>query len=175
MAIVHRLDEYNPLHEVFITMLRMRNRTSPNKTEEKVLAAKTLGWREGAATVLAACGSQARQRAFQEAGATEEWFPGVDEWVVLQWLRQVLDRWEDGEWKDLPDEKFYSDMTREFNEIIFNSAIQADLTSLRKKAVLAGLVEPNESDREWLVKEQETFTAMATPYQEALKKIGDRQ
>lgn len=100
-----------------------------------------------------------------------KWVQMVEQHTVSYWLRTVRERWDNGEFKELSDDEWLRSMQEEYTTFVFDDAMLDVIFRYRKQLVLAGVIDPDPDDADWLRKEHENLTAVANPYEQALAKL----
>lgn len=113
-------------------------------------------------TILFDADSEEERKYIDRAGA----------WDAQRWLNDIEVRWISGEWKDVEDDAFYTQIHTSFFEQVVNAdGWHTRYNAYRRQLILEGKLVPEERDQKWLIEERESLAAVVNPYDAALAKL----
>lgn len=133
-----------------------------------------MGYVEGLADALSYIGTVERIKLMAPISdpVKEAFVSGVYNYDCLKFLRELRKDWDTGVYKEKSDPEFFVDLWDKFyNEIIMGDKWRDQYVGQRKRAILAGMIEPDESDADWLREERDNLSAVVGPYDSALAKL----
>lgn len=107
----------------------------------------------------------------EQVNEDRRWVPMLDTYEVRNWLRSVRERWDNGDFKSVPDDEWLVQMRTEFKALVFSEGVTTTIQYYRKSLVLAGKMEPTVEDKAWLEDEYQNLALVADPYKAALAKL----
>jgi hypothetical protein len=166
---------YTPFNGLMTDFIK-RNRPAGSSTAKgrDRNAALHQGWIEGVACGLAALATAERIRLIRPVTipGNKSLVSAVYDHDVNIWLKTVRERWDSGVWKGVDDDEFFAQVWGEFmDQVVYGNNWRETFERERKQAVLAGIVNPQPEDKEWLEAEFESFHSITAPYKAALDKL----
>lgn len=164
MFVVSR--DYNWVHDLIGTLIKRHTPTVLDSTKRAEDAAKNQvrGQLEGVSFALTAYATNVRLNRLPDLPSDDGrvlYHPAVEQHEVLKLLKQMLEDWDGGMWKDQDDDKFYAWFDGEFNALI--DAVAPDYEIRRRAEVRAGNMEPQAGDEIWLAAEAAEAMKSADP------------
>lgn len=167
--------DFNLIGEILSKTIQRKPWTGSTKRQSELSAQEHRGFIDGVCETLAQVANQMRVDAYTRYDDSgDRFYPALSGYDLSKWVKTILVRWETGEWKDESDEKFFHDVNIEFEAVILPDPVKEEIEKLRRDKVLAGILDPQPEDIEWLAAEREAFAAMTAPYDQAMKKLGTK-
>lgn len=103
--------------------------------------------------------------------ARYSWLPGMSGSEIGPWWRDIKERWDNGEWKEVSDEELFPKLYRSFlDTCVFTEEWLDYEFQIRKTLIKAGAMEPEEKDEPWIEAELQAVEALYSPIQRIAKK-----
>lgn len=164
----------------FISDYLRNHKPLPGGTQKEAArqAALWTGFRDGMAHGLAYYANELRREKVRSLSVEQlpeeikaHWVPMIDSYEVSRWLQDIDNRWDKDEWKEVSDEAFYAQINAEFLSFVFNEEWQGYYQRVRKDSIMAGLIDPDESDREWIEQELKAYSDILAPVQKLKERL----
>lgn len=167
--------DYNWVHDLITTLIKRHKPTILDQTKraEHYAAGQVRGQLEGVSFALTNYATSVRLTRLPDLpshgdGERPQLHPAVEQHEVLKLLKQLLEDWDGGLWKEQDDDKFFAWFDEQFNALI--DAVAPDYEARRRAEIRSGNLEPQAGDEEWLAEEANEAIKAAQPLRDLAAK-----
>ena len=138
---------------------------------EGIYAGTQMGLADGVAAYANHLRHEAIKKVANPADPRAILVPNVYGHTMRRWLTDVKKWWDDGEWAGKTDTEFFTEVERQFNDLVFDESFQEQLKLTRQQSVRSGYLRPGPEDAWWIEEELNAINAVAAPLRKLYEEV----